>query len=86
MCSWEIYLKNKRWQEEREFQMELTGQFMALFANANRDTRTTTPFTRKDFFKLSYDTILNSEIDPDLFQKVARRLGSRIKKKDSGDK
>lgn len=60
----------------------LAGEFMALFANANRDPRKTMPFKRSDFFSLSYDTQLTEEIDPDLFNKVARRLGSRIKKKD----
>lgn len=65
--------------------MELTGEFMALFANANRDPRRTMPFKRSDFFKLSSDTQLTEEIDPDLFNKVARRLGGKIKKKD-GDK
>lgn len=67
---------------DRELLMELTGQFMALFANANRDPKRTSPFKRSDFFSLSYDTRLTEDVDPDLFNKVARRLGSKIKGKD----
>lgn len=54
---------------------------MALFANAN-SKRT---FRREDFFKISADTVLTEEIDPDLFNKVARRLGSKIKGKDGNE-
>lgn len=67
--------------EEHDFQKMLAGEFMALFANANRDPRKTTAFSRKDFFSLSYDTQLTEEIDPELFNKVARRLGGTIKGK-----
>lgn len=72
--------------DDRDFQKILTGEFMALFANANRDPKKTMPFKRSDFYPLSYDTQLTQEADPELFEKVARRLGSRIKPKDSGDK
>jgi hypothetical protein len=65
--------------------MELTRRFMALFANANR-SKNSRVFKPEDFFKLSYDTQLKPEADPELFNRVARRLGSVIKKKDSGDK
>jgi hypothetical protein len=53
---------------------------MALFANAHR-AKGQNAFTPQDFFKLSYDTQLTQEIDPELFAKVARRLGGTIKNK-----
>ena len=89
---WGLYVlrlikENKRSLEQREFTMELTGQFMALLANVNRDSKKKpSPFKREDFFRLSYDTQLTHEADPELFGRVARRLGSEIKKKkDSGN-
>lgn len=80
------YIIEKEKASHQEFLMELTGQFMALFANANR-AKSAKPFSRKDFFKLSYDTQLTPEADPELFARVAKRLGGTIKKKKgSGDK
>lgn len=67
--------------------MGLFGDFMALFANANRDPKKQSAFSRKDFYKFSYDTQITDDIDvSDLFQKVASRLGGTIKQrlKDSG--
>lgn len=66
--------------------MELTGQVMALIANVNRDPkRHPTPYSRRDFFKLSYDNKATEiEPDPDMFNKIARTLGSKIKDKASG--
>jgi hypothetical protein len=80
-----LYKLNQERLYDRDFRKDLTGQFMALFANANR-SKGQRAFRREDFFKLSYDTQLKSEADPELFNRVARRLGSVIKKKDSGDK
>lgn len=55
---------------------------MALFANSNRDPKVKpAPYLPQDFYKLSYDTQLVEEADPELFSRVARRLGSEIKKK-----
>ena len=82
MLSYKVIKDHQRKEQEWDFKKILTGEFMALFANANSKQK----FTRSDFFKLSSDTQLTEEIDPELFQKVARRLGGTIKKKDSGDK
>lgn len=82
MMSWKIVLLHQRREEEWDLRKILTGEFMALYASS-KSKRT---WTREDFFKISSDTQLTKEIDPDLFGKVARRLGSTIKRKDSGDK
>lgn len=67
---------NMRRKNDDEFIMELTGRFMALFANANRE-QGKPPFTREDFFKLSYD----KETERPLTFKEAKALfGSRIKR------
>lgn len=63
----------------------LNGDLMALIANVNRDVRKRpTPFKRDDFYRMSLDTQLTQDVDPELFAKVARRLGGTIKKKESG--
>ena len=85
MYSLKVIKDNERRQFDIDFQKMLAGEFMALFANANRDPKKTSAFTRKDFYKLSYDTQLVEEVDPDLFNKVARRLGGTIKKKDGNE-
>lgn len=63
--------------------MELTGQFMALFANAHRNEKEKpTPFTREDFFKLSYDKPdeEGETLSPEeQFKKIKGQLGGRIK-------
>lgn len=66
--------------------MLLAGNLMAQHWNLSVDTRKAGVRTRKDYYKLSYDTQLTEEIDPDLFNKVARRLGGTIKKKEDADK
>jgi hypothetical protein len=53
---------------------------MALFANANRG-KNQRAFNPEDFFRLSYDKQLTKEVDPELFSKVARKLGGTIKPK-----
>lgn len=85
LCVMRIIKEQRKRQEDRELNIELTRSMMSLLANINRDPKKTPfPYKPEDFFKLSYDTRLNEEIDPDLFGKVARRLGSSIKNK-SGD-
>ncbi len=64
--------------------LQLFGDFMALFANANKGKGTKT-FTRKDFYKISYDTQLKQEVDPELFNRIGRRLGFTIKGKKSDE-
>lgn len=81
MYSLKVLKDHQRREQEWDFRKVLTGEFMALFANAN-SKRT---FRREDFFKISADTVLTEEIDPDLFNKVARRLGSKIKGKDGNE-
>ena len=87
MYVYRAYKQSMQRLQDRELPIELTRQFMTLFANANRDTKKKpTPYTPQDFWKLSYDTQLTQEADPELFGRIARRLGSTIKKKNSGDK
>lgn len=81
MYSLKVIKDHQRIETEWDFQKMLAGEFMALFANANRDPKKTSPFKRSDFYKLSYDTQLTEEVDPELFNKVARRLGSKIRGK-----
>lgn len=80
MMSWKIVLQNQRRQDEWDLKKILTGEFMALYASSKSKRQ----WRREDFFKISSDTQLTEEIDPDLFNKVARRLGSEIKRKDGG--
>jgi hypothetical protein len=69
--------------EDQELQIELARSFMALYANTHRDPKKRpAPFLPQDFYKLSYDTQLKQEVDPDLFARVAKRLGSTIKNKE----
>jgi hypothetical protein len=58
--------------------MELTGQFMALFANANRGSGKPL-YTRRDFFQLSYDKEIVEE-RPLTFKEAKALFGSRIRK------
>lgn len=69
---------------EQELLLLAIGDFMTLFANANR-AKGDRPYTRKDFYKLSFDTQLTVESDPELFSRVAKRLGGTIKKKESDE-
>lgn len=63
-----------------ELSIELTRSFMALFANANRDSkRRPTPYEPKDFYTLSYDKKLDIAVDPDLMDKMKKKFGSKIK-------
>lgn len=75
-----LFRNQQRITAEHEFLMDLTRRFMALFANANR-SKNTRVFMPEDFFKLSYDTQLHKNVDPELFSKVARKLGGTIKPK-----
>jgi len=51
-----IRADRERRQQDRELKMEMTRQFMCLFANVNRDSKTKpTPFEPTDFMRLSYD-------------------------------
>jgi DNA-directed RNA polymerase subunit F len=80
MYVWKLLKDQKRRDQEREFQMELTGQFMALFANANRDEKKRLiPFSRQDFFKLSYDINIVEE-RPMTLKEAKQLLGSRFKR------
>jgi hypothetical protein len=80
MYVWKLLKDQKRRDQEREFQMELTGQFMALFANANRNEKIRPiPFSRQDFFKLSYDINIVEE-RPMTLKEAKQLLGSRFKK------
>jgi hypothetical protein len=64
-----------RRKSEDEFRMELTGQFMALFASANSKKE----WKRQDFFQLSYDKPVIDE-RPLTFKEAKALLGSRIKR------
>lgn len=70
--------ENKRTSEDREFMMELTGRFMALFASANSKKE----FRREDFFKLSYDNQVEER--PLTFKEAKELYGSRIRKEGDG--
>jgi hypothetical protein len=75
-----------RRKSDDEFKMELTGQFMALFANVNRDSKKRpAPYTRPDFFKLSYDKAEEDQpqVKPTLetFEQLTERHGSKRKRK-----
>lgn len=78
--------KGKKEKEEQELRIELTRSFMALFANANRDSKKyPAPFMPQDFWHLSYDMV-EEQRDPSLlFNAVVKKLGSTIKGKDNGN-
>jgi hypothetical protein len=82
-----LYEESEKRNADHEILMALNGDLMALIANVNRDPKKrVNAFSRNDFYKLTFDTQLKQEVDPELFQKVARRLGGKIKQKGSGDK
>jgi hypothetical protein len=64
---------------EREFQMDLTRRFMALFANANRG-KNQAPFTPQDFWRLSYDKDAVVEEKALSFKEAKALLGSKIRR------
>ena len=66
---------------DREFSIELTRQFMTLFANANR-SKNQTAYTPQDFWKLSYDKNTVEE-RPMTLKEAKAMLGSRIRKNGS---
>lgn len=73
-----LYKKNQSALADRELSIELTRQFMTLFANANR-SKNQPAFTPQDFWKLSYDK--NTVEERPLSLKEAKELlGSRIRK------
>jgi hypothetical protein len=80
-----FYYQEEEKIHQQELTMDLTRRFMALFANAQRTRKSDRVFKPEDFIKLSYDTKLTPEADPELFARVAKRLGGKIKKKESGD-
>lgn len=67
----------KQQMANRELSIELTRQFMTLFANANR-SKNQPAFTPQDFWKLSYDKDEVAE-QPMTFKEAKALLGSRIK-------
>ena len=73
-----LYKKNQTELAGRELSIELTRQFMALFANVNR-AKHQQPFTPQDFWRLSYDKNTVAE-RPMTFKEAKELLGSRIKK------
>jgi hypothetical protein len=82
MYMYRFYKENERRLSDQELVVSLNGDLMALIANVNRDDKKRpTPFSKHDFYKFSEDTQLKEEYDPELFEKVARRLGSKIKGK-----
>jgi hypothetical protein len=76
-----IITEDRKRISDQELLISLNGDFMALFANANRDPKKTGPFSRKDFYKLSYDTQATEEEAKNIFFDVAKRLGGTIKDK-----
>ena len=81
MCMLQIHVQNKRRQEDKELSMELTRQFMALFANANKGKNSKTIHPH-DFWKLSYDEQMTPSEAPTLeaFEKLVAKHGKRKKK------
>lgn len=80
MYVFKLYKKHQTELAERELPIELTRQFMALFANVNR-SKNQPPFTPQDFWRLSYDKNTVEE-RPMSFKEAKALLGSRIKKDD----
>jgi hypothetical protein len=74
-----IYKQSQKELADRELQIEIARRFMTLFANAHRGKGKL--FKPTDFWRLSYDTQLTPVSDPELFARVAKRLGGTIKKK-----
>jgi hypothetical protein len=52
-----IQVMQERRKQDQELSIELVRNFMALFANAHRG-KEQAPFAGKDFYKLSYDEIV----------------------------
>lgn len=64
--------------------MEIERNTMALMVNLNIDTKKHRPYTGKDFYKLSYDTVpqIENMSDAEVLATVKERFKKFIKKKD----
>lgn len=84
---WGLWIERIRELRERrlqdiEYGFERARSIMALLANINRDKKQRAmPYQGSDFFKLSYDTKVVQEADPDLMDRLKKRFGSKIKKR-----
>lgn len=81
---YKVYKDSQRELSSRELTMEMTRQFMALYANSNR-TKNSAPITPQDFWKLSYDQNVVEE-KPLSWKEAKALLGSKIKKAGDGSK
>ena len=80
MYALKLHKDRERELAARELPMEMTRQFMALFANANRGKHQTA-FTPQDFWRLSYDENTVDE-KPMTLKEAKALLGSKIRKAD----
>ncbi len=74
-----LYEQQQQIIDEREFFMGIKRIEIADFRNVHRGNSSV--ITPQDIFKLSYDTKINKEPGPNMFARVAKRLGGVIKKK-----
>lgn len=80
MYALKLHKDRERELAARELPMEMTRQFMALFANANRGKHQT-EYTPQDFWRLSYDKDTIEE-RPMTLKEAKALLGSKIRKAD----
>lgn len=73
--------KNEHRRSYRDFHIERTRQFMALFANANRG-RNQKAYKPQDFWLTSYDQVSTGEAPtPEVFEEIVNKYGKQRKKK-----
>jgi hypothetical protein len=74
--------KHERRTEDRDFMMVLTGNFMALMANINRNEKDKPEaYKREDFFLLSNEKPEPETVEPPMtFKEAKAALGSKIKR------
>jgi hypothetical protein len=62
-----------------EFLVELERNTMALMANLQRDPNKTSPFSGKDFYKLSYDEVVQESkpTGEEMFKVLSERFKNK---------
>jgi hypothetical protein len=75
-----LYKDQKRKLDDRELYLDVERQKIAHFMNANFRTASGGPLNLKpyDIWKLSYDTEMKKEDDPDLLNRLKKKYGDKL--------
>jgi hypothetical protein len=78
-------LQDKR-RQDGELLIELSRNWMAMYANSNRDPKKTPPYKPTDFYRLSYDTTVEKakKTDAETLEWVKKRFEKALKRLKKG--